>query len=122
MKELTNQRKTSLLFRNSTANRIPPKIAKFIEWTFTEEINTAFIKVAKNSRKNHIVYVSQTYSPAVTDRRNETTKGCKQLRNENKQIHNLGKSIWNKMEESSKTGQRKKSLVSVFALTAIGKV
>ena len=37
---------------------------------------------------------------------------------------NPGQNIWNKMEGSSKTGQEKKSLASVFAcfLTAIGKV
>ena len=37
---------------------------------------------------------------------------------------NPEQNIWNKMEWSSKTGQEKKSLVSVFAcfLTAIGKV
>ena len=37
---------------------------------------------------------------------------------------NLGQNIWNKWEKSSKTGQEKKSLVSIFAcfLTAIAKV
>ena len=39
-------------------------------------------------------------------------------------IYNPGQNIWNKMEESSKTGQEKKNLVSVFAyfLTDIDKV
>ena len=37
---------------------------------------------------------------------------------------NFEQNIWNKMEKCSKTGQEKKSLVSIFArfLTAIGKV
>ena len=40
------------------------------------------------------------------------------------QTYNPGQGIWNKMEESSKTGQEKKNLVSVFAcfLTDIDKV
>ena len=39
-------------------------------------------------------------------------------------IYGPGQNIWNKMEQPVKTGQEKKSLVSVFAcfLTAIGKV
>ena len=39
-------------------------------------------------------------------------------------VYNPGQNIWNKMQQSSKTGQEKKSLVSIFAcfLTAIGKV
>ena len=38
--------------------------------------------------------------------------------------NNLGQSIWNKMEKSSKTGQEKKSLLSIFTcfLTAVAKV
>ena len=65
---------------------MPPIIAKFIEWRFTEEIKTSFIKAAKNPRNNQIVYVSQVYSPAVTNRWNEYMKVHKQLRNEDKQI------------------------------------
>ena len=70
----------------SQHNRIPPIIGEFTEWTFIEEIKTTFIKAAKNPRNNHIVYVSQMYSPAVTNRRNEAMKFRKQLRNEDKQI------------------------------------
>ena len=69
----------------SQHNKVPPIIAKFTDWTFTEEIKTSFIKVAKNSRHNHIVYVSQMSSPAVTNRWNEAMKVRKQLRNEDKQ-------------------------------------
>ena len=65
---------------------MPPIIAKFIEWRFTEEIKTSFIKAAKNPRNNQIVYVSQVYSPAVTNRLNEYMKVHKQLTNEDKQI------------------------------------
>ena len=38
--------------------------------------------------------------------------------------YNSGQNIWNKIENSSKTGQDKKSLISAFAcfLTAIAKV
>ena len=41
-----------------------------------------------------------------------------------KGTHSPGQVIWNKMQQSSKTGQEKKSLVSVFAcfLTAFGKL
>ena len=37
--------------------------------------------------------------------------------------YNPGQNIWNKIEESSKTGQEKKSVISTFAcfLTAIAK-
>ena len=35
---------------------------------------------------------------------------------------NSGQNIWNKVEYSSKTGQEKKSLVSVYFLTAIREV
>ena len=65
---------------------VPPIIAKFTDWTLTEEIKISFIKRAKNSRNNHIVYVSQKYSPAVTNRCNEAMKVHKQLINEDKQI------------------------------------
>ena len=70
----------------SQHNKVPPIIAKFTDWKFTEEIKTSFIKAAKSSRNNHIVYVSQIYSPGVTKRRNEAMKVRKQLRNEDKQI------------------------------------
>ena len=70
----------------SQHNKVPPIIAKFTDWKFTEEIKTSFIKAAKSSRNNHIVYVSQIYSPGVTNRRNEAMKVRKQLRNEDKQI------------------------------------
>ena len=72
--------------RVSQHNKVPPMIAKLTDWIFTEEIKTSFIKVAKNSRKNHIVYVSQIYPPGATNRRNEAMKVRKQLRNEDKQI------------------------------------
>ena len=38
--------------------------------------------------------------------------------------YNLGQNIWNKMEKSSKTGQEKKSMVSILTcfLTAFAKV
>ena len=52
----------------SQHNKVPPIIAKFTDWTFTEEIKMSFIKAAKNSRNNHIVYISQMYYPAVTNR------------------------------------------------------
>ena len=70
----------------SQHNKVPPIIAKFTDWTFTEEIKISFIKRAKNSRNNHIVYVSQMYSPAVSNRCNEAMKVCKQLINEDKKI------------------------------------
>ena len=70
----------------SQHNKVPPIIAKFTDWTFTEEIKASFIKAAKSSRNNHIVSVSQIYSPGVTNRRNEAMKVRKQLRNEDKQI------------------------------------
>ena len=70
----------------SQHNKVPPIIAKFTDWTFTEEIKTSLIKAAKNSKNNHIVYVSRMYSPAVTNRRNEAMKVRKQLRNKDKQI------------------------------------
>ena len=44
------------------------------------------MKAAKNPRNNHIVYVSQMYSPAVTNRRNEGMKARKQLRNDENQF------------------------------------
>ena len=64
----------------SQHNKVPPIIAKFTDWTFTEEIKASFIKAAKSSRNNHIVSVSQIYSPGVTNRRNEAMKVRKQLR------------------------------------------
>ena len=70
----------------SQHNKILPIIAKFTIWTFTEEIKTSFIKTAKNSRNNHIAYVSQVYSPAVTNKPNEAMKVRKQIRNEDKQL------------------------------------
>ena len=50
----------------SQHNKVPPIIAKFTDWKFTEEIKTSFIKAVKNSRNNHIVYISRMYYPAVT--------------------------------------------------------
>ena len=70
----------------SQYNKVPPIIAKFTDWTFTEEMKMSFIKAAKCSRNNHIVHLSQMYSPVVTNRWNEAMKVCKQLRNEDKQI------------------------------------
>ena len=47
------------------------------------------MKAAKNPRNNHIVYVSQMYSPAVTNRRNKGMKARKQLRNDKKPISGI---------------------------------
>ena len=54
-------KKTSLLCSVSEHSRIPPItiITKFTEWSFTEEMKMPFIKATKNSRNNHILYVSQ---------------------------------------------------------------
>ena len=84
MKELTDPKENQSPF--SQHNKVPPIIAKFTDWTFTEEIKISFIKRAKNSRNNHIVYVSQMYSQAVSNRCNEAMKVCKQLINEDKKI------------------------------------
>ena len=68
----------------SQHNKVPPIIAKFTNWRFTEGIKTSLINAAKNSRNNHIVYLSQMYSAVVTNRRNEAMKVRKQLWNEDK--------------------------------------
>ena len=52
----------------------PAIIARFNDWQLTETIKTSFIKA-----KSHI-FVSQTYSPVLTKRRNEAMKIRKELK------------------------------------------
>ena len=90
MKEVTDPKENQSPF--SQHNKVPPIIATFTEWTFTDEIKTSFIKAAKNSRNNQIVCVSQMCSLTITNRRNEAMKVRKQLKNEDKQIQAYVKS------------------------------
>ena len=64
--------------KGSKHTKVPPIIAKFNDWHFTEMIETSAIK-AKSS-----LYVSQMFSPAFTIRRNKAMLARKKLREHDK--------------------------------------
>ena len=63
-----------------------PIIAKFTDWNFSEGVKTSFIEAAKDGNDRTPIFVSQMYSPAVTNRPNETMKKRKELREEDQGI------------------------------------
>ena len=49
---------------------ILPVIAKFSDWTFSEQVKSSFIKAAKDKKDETPIIVSQMYSAALTKGRN----------------------------------------------------
>ena len=64
--------------KDSKHTKVPPIIAIFNDWHFTEMIKTSAIK-AKS-----LLYVSQMFSPALTIRRNKAMLARKELREHDK--------------------------------------
>ena len=64
--------------KRSKHTKVPPIIAKFNDWHFTEMVKTSVIK-AKLS-----LYISQMFSPAFTIHRNKAMLARKELREHDK--------------------------------------
>ena len=64
---------------------ILPVIAKFSDWTFSEQVKSSFIRVVKDKKYETPIIVSQMYSAALTKRCNNAIK-WKELRNDDHQI------------------------------------
>ena len=82
--ERAHRGKESVGENNSKSEQLPI-IAKFTDWTFSEQVKTAFIKASKSSNSRPI-FVSQMYTKALTSRRNNAMKRRMELKKENKNV------------------------------------
>ena len=66
---------------------ILPVIAKFSDWTFSEQVKFSFIKAAAKDKKDEtLIIVSQMYSAALTTHRNNAMIKRKELRKDDHRI------------------------------------
>ena len=72
--------------KKNRPRRNSPIIAKFIDWNFSEEVQTSFIKAAKDGNDHTSIFILQIYSPALTVQCNEAMKKQKELREEDQAI------------------------------------
>ena len=63
-----------------------PVIAKFSDWTFSEQVKSSFIRAAKDKKDETPIIVSQMYSAALTKRRNNAMIKRKELRKDDHRI------------------------------------
>ena len=72
--------------KENRPRRNSPIIAKFIDWNFSEEVKTSFIKAAKDGNDHTPIFILQIYSPVLTVQCNEAMKKQKELREEDEGI------------------------------------
>ena len=65
---------------------ILPVIAKFSDWTFSEQVKSSFIRAAKDKKDETPIIVSQMYSAALTKRCNNAMIKQKELRKDDHRI------------------------------------
>ena len=65
---------------------IPSVIAKFSDWTFSEQVKSSFIRAPKDKKDETPIIVSQMYSAALTKQHNKAMAKQKELRKDDHQI------------------------------------
>ena len=83
---IINKIERALRAKENRPGRNLPVIAKFINWNFSEEVKTSFIRAAEDGNDRTPIFVSQMYSPALTMQCNEAMKKQKELREEDQGI------------------------------------
>ena len=65
---------------------ILPVIAKFSDWTFSEQVKSSFIRAAKDKKDETPIIVSQMYLAALTKRHNNAMIKQKELKKDDHRI------------------------------------
>ena len=68
---------------------ILPLIAKFRDWTFSEQSKSSFIRAAKDKKDETSIIISQMYSAVLTKRHNNAMIKLKQLRKDDHRIKHM---------------------------------